>query len=392
VLLISSFFVLATNSVSQASSTDEVEAASGSNRFVVWVNDLGRDTEIFFRRSTDNGASWQPKVSLAPSPMEAFNPQIIVSGSNVYVVWGEFHSNLNIGFVIFIRSTDNGATWGPVQEVSESCSNFFSPQIAVSGSNVFVVWHSGGGECQSANEIHFRRSTDNGATWHPAVNLSNNPGHSSAPLIAASGSNVYVVWTQLNPDETLSDIFFRRSTDNGATWKSKVNISNNVGDSLTPQVNFSGINVYVAWSDDLPTNNDIFVRRSADNGATWKVAKNLSNNPGPSLNPQIAASGSSAHVVWDQRNTGQTLSDVFFRRSTDNGATWNLAKNLSSNGHSGDPDLAVSGSIVYTVWVNSGTGNGDIFLRRSTDNGATWQALKNLSSNTSGSHDPQIGV
>jgi Neuraminidase (sialidase) len=242
---------------------------------------------------------------------------------------------------------------------------------------------------ETLSDIFFRRSTDNGATWKFFKNLSSTGGAES-PQMAVSASNVYVVWTDDTPGN--NDIFFRRSTDNGATWKSKVNISNNVGDSLTPQVNFSGINVYVAWSDDLPTNNDIFVRRSADNGATWKVAKNLSNNPGPSLNPQIAASGSSAHVVWDQRNTGQTLSDVFFRRSTDNGATWNLAKNLSSNGHSGDPDLAVSGSIVYTVWVNSGTGNGDIFLRRSTDNGATWQALKNLSSNTSGSHDPQIGV
>ncbi|MGH9878505.1 MAG: hypothetical protein ACRD5H_12780, partial [Nitrososphaerales archaeon] len=58
-LLISSLFIIANSSASHASSTgsDEVTAASGSNRFVVWYDDTPGNNDIFIRRSADNGAT-----------------------------------------------------------------------------------------------------------------------------------------------------------------------------------------------------------------------------------------------------------------------------------------------------------------------------------------------
>jgi BNR repeat protein len=456
-LVLFSLFVIVTSSTTYAepeqapfnttldsTGSDEVAAASGSNRFVLWVNDWGSDTVMFFRRSTDNGATWQPKVNMG----SGFGPQIAVAGSNVYIVFGQNNLKINEVYIFFGRSTDNGATWEWEQveyyESYDSRNWYPSPQIAVSGSNVYVGWFKNPEWSQlNNNDIFVRRSTDNGATWKPPVNVSNNPGNSFYPQIAASGSNVYVSWTQWNTDQTLSDVFFRRSTDNGATWKPAVNVSNNPGPSTGPQIAVSGSNVYVAWvdetagnreillrrstdngatwkfvknlsnnlgdsylgqivvsgsnvyvvgQDETPGNWEIFFRRSTDNGATWKPAVNVSNNPGPSTGPQITASGSNVYVVWDQKNLSETLSDVFFKRSTDNGATWKPFKNLSSNGHSLGPDLAVSGANVFVVWTNNAVGNGDIFFQRSTDNGATWKPVKNLSSNDSGSYGPQIRV
>jgi hypothetical protein len=51
---------------------------------------------------------------------------------------------------------------------------------------VHIVW-------QENNEIFYRRSTDGGTTFEDAKNLSNNPGRSLTPAIAASGSNVYTL-------------------------------------------------------------------------------------------------------------------------------------------------------------------------------------------------------
>jgi Neuraminidase (sialidase) len=126
-----------------------------------------------------------------------------------------------------------------------------------------------------------RRSTDNGATWKPVKNLSNNAGDSNTPEIAVSGPNVLVTWSDKSNGNY--EIFLRRSVDNGAIFQPLVQISNNAGDSLDPQVTTVGPNVYIAWDDTTPGKYDIFLRRSADNGATWSAVKNLSSNPGYSF-------------------------------------------------------------------------------------------------------------
>jgi Neuraminidase (sialidase) len=120
--------------------------------------------------------------------------------------------------------------------------------VAASGSNRFVVWQD---DTPGNNEILFRRSTDNGATWKPVVNLSSNPGSSHDAQIAVSGSRVYVVWSQENAEQTTSDIFIRRSTDNGASWGSKINLSDNAGFSDFPLIRTSSDNVYVAWEERI---------------------------------------------------------------------------------------------------------------------------------------------
>jgi 3D (Asp-Asp-Asp) domain-containing protein len=366
------------------SSSDEVVAASGSNRFAVWQDDTPGNNEIFFRRSTDNGVTWQSRVNLSNNVGDSHQPLIRVSGSNVYVVWRQVGGS---SADIFLRSSsDNGVTWKSPINISQSFGNSHLQQLAASGSSVYVAWQD---DTLGNDEILFRRSADNGATWKQAVNLSNNPGRSETPQIAAAGSNVYVVWWQNSEDLKSSDIFLVRSTDRGATWKPKVNLSSNPGPSVFPEIAISGSNVYVVWTQEnkAGTSVDVFFLRSADNGVTWGSKVNISND-GASAAPKIAVSGSNVYVVYQ----GNGL-DVLFRRSTDNGATWKPKLNLSN-----DPEqshlykIAAAGSNVYVVWNDLGDGNDppDVLFRRSADKGATWKAVTNLSNNPTNSSDPQV--
>jgi hypothetical protein len=68
----------------------------------------------------------------------------------------------------------------------------------------------------------------------------------------------------------------------------KVQLSDNAGNSLIPQVATVGSNVYVVWKDNTPGNNDILSMRSTDAGSTWKSVENLSSNSGDSDRPQVA--------------------------------------------------------------------------------------------------------
>jgi hypothetical protein len=253
-------------------------------------------------------------------------------------------------------------TWDSFQNLSNNAGDSFDPQIAVSGTHVSVVWQD---DTPGNGDIFFRHSHDNGATWGARKNLSNNAGDSFDPQIAVSGTHVSVVWQDDTPGN--GDIFFRASSDNGATWGARKNLSNNAGSSGFPQLAVNVSSVYVTWEDDTPGNFDIFFRASSDNGATWGARKNLSNNAGSSYTPQIAFSAEgNLYVTWYDSTAGNH--DIFFRTSPDNGSTWDARINLSNNaGFSYDPRIVVSGDNVYVVWLDDTPGNFEIFFRAGTN-------------------------
>ena len=49
----------------------------------------------------------------------------------------------------------------------------------------------------------------------------------------------------------------------------RINVSNNTGVSLNPQIATSGNNVYVTWQDGTPGNYDIFFAASTNNGTSF---------------------------------------------------------------------------------------------------------------------------
>src|SRR3712207_3543698 len=136
---------------------------------------------------------------------------------------------------------------------SDVCSSDLStvpsrqPAIAASGNNVYVVWHEG---LSGNSEILYRRSTNGGANFSGIVNLSNNTGVSRLPAVDASGNNVYVVWHDDSLVPGNFEILYRRSTNGGANFSGIVNLSNTTGQSGRPDVAASGNNVYVVWSDN----------------------------------------------------------------------------------------------------------------------------------------------
>jgi hypothetical protein len=69
----------------------------------------------------------------------------------------------------------------------------------------------------------------------PFIDLSNNDRNSSFPLIAVSGNNVYVVWEDTTNGGD-SYIFFRVSHDNGDTFEPFIDLSDNDGVSDNPQI------------------------------------------------------------------------------------------------------------------------------------------------------------
>ena len=96
-------------------------------------------------------------------------------------------------------------------------------------------------------------------------------------------------------------------------------------------------------------------------------------------------------MVWSDDSTGN--GDICFKRSVDNGTTFQSVENLSNSpGNSTDPKLHYT--TTTCMWSGAMTvGNGDIYFKRSVDNGTTFDTVNNISENNTGSSsDPQIGI
>ena len=370
-------------------SSDPQIAVSGNNLYVIWEDFTPGNWEIFFKRSRDNGVKFSSTINLSDNDEESARPQIAVSDNNVYVVWVDFtRGNYDI---MFRASNDNGASFSNTSNLSNNVGErrdpkrSDSPRISASGSNVHVVW-------VYDDSIFLRTSTDNGTSFGDAISLSRNTttdGSFARPQIITSNNNLYVVWVDNK------EILFRTSNDNGASFGNALNLSAESKNATAPKrsdlprLAVSDDNVYIVWVDYTPGNYDIMFRASRDNGARFNEVVELSTIAALSDLPYIAASGSHVYVVWDDYNLAEGL-DVFLRTSTDNGATFgSLISLIRNTGYALSTPIAVSGNNVYVI---SSIGNVDIFLRTSTDNAITFSDAINLSNNTGGSSDPNIAV
>ena len=351
---------------------------SGNNIYVMWLDDSSGSRDVYFKKSSDNGCTFNRTMNLGIEDGGSLDPKMAISGDNIYIIWEQTPGNN--GAVLFTRSTDNGASFETVKNLGNNTGFSGFPQIDTSGNNVYVVWHD------ASKGINFARSTDNGASFETVKNLGNNTGFSGFPQIDTSGNNVYVVWTN-NYQGKYGQTYFTRSTDNGASFDTPFAIKvkdDEVGSMVfSPQISADPSNdsVYLVWhsgrvvehSYDKALISDVYFTRSTDNGASFGETTNLSNYSGWSVDPQIAVSqDNNVYVIWTN-NFQEKYGQTYFTRSNDNGASFGETTNLSNySGWSVDPQIAVSqNNNVYVIWTNNATGNEEILFKKKINDDMT---------------------
>jgi len=69
----------------------------------------------------------------------------------------------------------------------------------------------------------------------------------------------------------------------------------------------------VVWQDSTLGGNDIYFRKSIDDGRSFQTTKRLTYTVGESLNPEITISGSMVYVVYDDDTSGNI--DIYLKYS-----------------------------------------------------------------------------
>ena len=102
-------------------------------------------------------------------------------------------------------------------------------------------------------------------------------GRNAPPVI--SGENIYVAWWTNKTTNNNEEVMFRASTDGGATFVDKINLSNSTDShSVDAIIDADSNTVVVTWWERNNTDNEPVMRISDDGGATFGPMLQLSQN------------------------------------------------------------------------------------------------------------------
>jgi PKD repeat protein len=315
----------------------------------------------------------------------------------------------------YLESLNAGITWGgSVNGAGGANSGDPTTAISLSGRQYVNYIDDPGGQ-------GIAYSDNSGSTWSTAT-IAPNPGDladknhmwidnkASSPYVG----NLYTAWTDFGgTDDT--QIKISRSTNNGLTWSTGLNLSSAINAGSHNQ----GVNVqtgpngevYVAWAvyDSWPSDESaIGFAKSTNGGVSYLPAsrvisnikgirnttagKNHRTNSFPSMAVDISggAYNGNIYIVWTNVGTPGTNSgtnkSVYLIRSSDNGTTWSAPIRINQGAFlegkaayfpwiSCDPETGVLSVVFYDDRDVSSAQN-EVFAAYSTDAGNTWTDFK----------------
>jgi hypothetical protein len=235
-------------------------AVNGRNVHVVWreVNPVNNHRASYYMHSLDGGSTWSPAVFLDST---ADWPAVAVSGNIVYVandlVTAASPYNTEI---FFLRSLDNGATWSSPQQLTFAVNRSEDEAIAAQGSHVHMSWND---KRSGQFQILYKESSDYGVTWGPDVVV--DPQYDYSTMVSVDGANVDVVAAGRSINNHYQ-ILLTQSADTGATWATNRDITNDTLNTyFYPYMVRNGSDLHIVTGGSSGAK----YLHSADGGATW---------------------------------------------------------------------------------------------------------------------------
>ena len=281
-------------------------AASNSNVYVAWEDNTPGNFEVFYSVSRDSGQSFSTPRNLSQTPGDSILPKIAVSGPNVYVIWQDESGGPSQ--IFYSRSTDGGDTFTAPRNLSQAPGAARSPVIAISGTNVYAAWDD---KTPGTHEIFFAHSSDAGATFSAPQNISNSGTFATAPNLAASGNDVYLTWTE-RTEARHYEVFYSSSHDGGLSFTAPQNVSQSGTYSGASVIGISADGICLAWIEGIPiAGNDaskmdyeLYYTHALNSGGIFAPAENLSESDGTTVSPAIAVSDKNIYVAYTDDSSG----------------------------------------------------------------------------------------
>ena len=341
-------------------------------------------------------AGWSPPVRIS-QPGDCWGPQIIASGDTLHVVYentGERYDKIS-----YVRSTDGGQSWSTPVRLTERGGATYFPRIVQNSSKLMVLWKEVFYTGYDVFNIGYSISFDNGITWDTAQYIFN-PNWQHILYFAAANYDSTVVLA-ISSQVAYDLIYYSLHSSNfGASWSVPQEMFA-CYQSLDVDCEASQGLVGLSWDGrfDSSHNIEIYYTGSTNGGANWSDNIALSDTDG--YHSQIPAidieDSNSVTVCWmdfKYAPQGSATGDIFLRRSHNLGQSWGNINELVYNHEAFKSDLAVSGDTIDLVWDDetNGTIHASILYRQSTNGGTSWSEPVRLDNTDYESRDPAIAT
>lgn len=336
----------------------------------------------------------EPSIMINPK-----NPQQMVVGANINT---------------YYYSGDAGTTWSEGQ-LSSTYGVWGDPVIITDTLGHFYFFHlSNPASGDWLDRIVCQKSLNGGQSWSNGSYMGLNGVKDQDKewgIVNPYNNHIYVTWTQFDSygssnvqDSTV--ILFSKSLNGGTTWSPALRINKVAGDcqdmdntveGAVPAVGPEG-QIYVSWSGPQ----GIVFDRSTDDGLTWNdtdlVVADMPGGWDFGVPGIYRANGmpvtccdlsdgpyrGSIYINWSDQRNGINDTDVWFIKSTDNGATWCQPKRVNDDPPGKQQFFTwmtvdqITGFIYFVFYDrrNYNDNRTDVFMAVSRDGGETFENFK----------------
>jgi hypothetical protein len=321
----------------------------------------GSSNAILVARSLDGGHNWDQPVTVRRDGADVFSDKESITADRAdarfaYAVWDRLNRSGG-GPLFFARTGDRGATWEPARVILDTpaTAQTINNQIVVVSDGTLVNFYTWLQVTPPLNTttgaLRVLRSTDKGASWEDPVEIAKQQSlgvrdpdtgervRDAAILghVAAGGKGrLAAVWQDARFSGGARDgIAFSRSEDGGRSWTAPVQVNRvtsvpafvpavAIADDGTIGVTYYDFRNNTPDVNTLPT--DYWIARSIDGGATWSethVAGPFDLVAAPRANGLflgdymgLVTTGDDFVALFGATNTGNTanVSDIFAAR------------------------------------------------------------------------------
>ncbi len=239
------------------------------------------------------------------------------------------------------------------------------PTVAINGKGVIgIAWAD-----QAEQEILFQAIGPDGEARHAKpVNASQHPGiFSWLPRMVMTDDKVFLLWQEIvfSGGSHGGEIFFSRSADGGATFGEAMNLSNTEAGAGKGRLSLhrwdNGSldlamgpegNLYAVWTE---YEGALFISRSTDEGENFSDPVQIAgSNSVPARGPSLAVdSEGNVHIAWTIGEDDRA--DIRYAESADQGESFSEPQIIRETaGHSDAPKIAVdSKDTIHLVFADS---------------------------------------
>jgi len=202
-----------------------------------------QDYEIFFKVSHDNGATWSRDIQLTDNSVDDLRPSVAqLRNGTILLAWQSYETGNND---IVYKTTLDGTSWSNTRQLTTYTGHDKTPSVTQTKDNkIWVTWTSN----RTGDYEIFYKNYD-GVSWSTDTRLTYDSADSdlNPSILQAIDSNIYIFWASMPPNGG-ADIYYKYSSDNGATWSASSQFTTDKNEDMWPALTqTSDTKIRVVW-------------------------------------------------------------------------------------------------------------------------------------------------